>query len=155
MAIAGEGYRIHVTGLTHDERGYPGMNAETQEWNIARLIDKIRVHRHDIIQVEEQNLDDAEVVVVSYGISARTSLWPIELARQEGIRVGYLRLITVWPFPEERIRQLAKGSAPLSCPRSTWARSSARWSAALRARPRYSVPTGLVETSSSPSTCWT
>ncbi|MGD9316186.1 MAG: 2-oxoacid:acceptor oxidoreductase subunit alpha [Anaerolineae bacterium] len=109
MAVAGEGYRIHVTGLTHDERGYPGMNAQTQEWNIERLIDKIRVHSDDIIQVEERYLDDAEVVVVSYGISARTSLWPIELARQEGIRVGYLRLITVWPFPEQRIRKLAKG----------------------------------------------
>jgi 2-oxoglutarate ferredoxin oxidoreductase subunit alpha len=109
MVAAGEGYRIHVTGLTHDERGYPGMNAQTQEWNLKRLINKIRVHRHDIIQVEERYLDDAEVVVVSYGISARTSLWPIELARQEGIRVGYLRLITVWPFPEERIGQLAKG----------------------------------------------
>jgi 2-oxoglutarate ferredoxin oxidoreductase subunit alpha len=109
MAVAGEGYRIHVTGLTHDERGYPGMNAQTQEWNVKRLIGKIRTHRDDIIQVEEQNLEDAEVVVVSYGISARTSLWPIELARQEGIRAGYLRLITVWPFPEERIRQIAKG----------------------------------------------
>jgi 2-oxoglutarate ferredoxin oxidoreductase subunit alpha len=109
MVAAGEGYRIHVTGLTHDERGYPGMNAQTQEWNVGRLIDKIRAHRHEIIQVEEQNLDDAEVVVVSYGISARTSLWPIELARREGIRVGYLRLITVWPFPDERIRELAKG----------------------------------------------
>jgi 2-oxoglutarate ferredoxin oxidoreductase subunit alpha len=108
MAVAGEGYRIHVTGLTHDERGYPGMNARTQEWNIKRLIGKIRAHRDDIIQVEEQNLEDAEVVVVSYGISARTSLWPVELARQEGIRVGYLRLITVWPFPEERIREIAK-----------------------------------------------
>jgi 2-oxoglutarate ferredoxin oxidoreductase subunit alpha len=109
MAIAGEGYRIHVTGLTHDERGYPGMNAATQEWNIARLVEKVRSHRHEIIEIEEQNLDDAEVVVVSYGISARTSLWPIELARREGIRVGYLRLITVWPFPEERIREVAKG----------------------------------------------
>jgi 2-oxoglutarate ferredoxin oxidoreductase subunit alpha len=109
MAVAGEGYRIHVTGLTHDERGYPGMNAQTQEWNIKRLVRKIRAHLNDIIQVEEQNLKDAEVVVISYGISARTSLWPIELARQEGIRVGYLRLITVWPFPEERIRQLATG----------------------------------------------
>jgi 2-oxoglutarate ferredoxin oxidoreductase subunit alpha len=109
MAIAGEGYRIHVTGLTHDERGYPGMNAQTQDWNVHRLVNKIRAHRDEIIEVEEQKLDDAEVVVVSYGISARTSLWPIELARHEGIRVGYLRLITVWPFPEERIRQLAKG----------------------------------------------
>lgn len=109
MAVAGEGYRIHVTGLTHDERGYPGMNAQTQEWNLRRLISKIRAHRDDIIQLEEQNLEDAEVVVVSYGISARTSLWPIELARKEGIRVGYVRLITVWPFPEEQIRKLAKG----------------------------------------------
>jgi len=108
MTVAGEGYRIHVTGLTHDERGYPGMDAATQEWNIRRLVGKIQANRDDIIQVEEQGLDGAEVVVVSYGISARTSLWPIELARQEGIRVGYLRLITVWPFPEERIRRLAK-----------------------------------------------
>ena len=109
MVAAGEGYRIHVTGLTHDERGYPAMNAEAHEWNVNRLIEKIRKHRDDIIQIEEQDTDDAEVVVVSYGISARTSLWPIEQARKEGIRVGYLRLISVWPFPEERIRQLAKG----------------------------------------------
>jgi 2-oxoglutarate/2-oxoacid ferredoxin oxidoreductase subunit alpha len=109
MVAAGQGYRIHVTGLTHDERGYPGMNAKTQDWNVHRLINKIRAHRDEIIQTEEQGLEDAEVVVVSYGISARTSLWPIELARREGIRVGYLRLITVWPFPDERIRELAKG----------------------------------------------
>ena len=109
MVSAGEGYRIHVTGLTHDERGYPAMNAKAQERNIARLIQKIRSNRDDIIQVEECYLDDAEVVVVSYGISARTALWPIEQARAEGLRVGYLRLITVWPFPEERIRELAKG----------------------------------------------
>jgi len=109
MTIAGEGYRIHVTGLTHDERGYPVMNAQAHEWNVRRLVNKVRAHRDDIIQVEGQYLDDAEVVVVSYGISARTSLWPIEQARNEGLRVGYLRLITVWPFPEERIRQLAKG----------------------------------------------
>ena len=108
MAIAGEGFRFHVTGLTHDERGYPAMNAEASEWNIKRLVQKIRLHRDEIIQVEELNLEDAEIVVVSYGISARTSLWPIEQARKEGIQIGYLRLITVWPFPEERIRALAK-----------------------------------------------
>jgi 2-oxoglutarate ferredoxin oxidoreductase subunit alpha len=108
MVAAGEGYRIHVTGLTHDERGYPGMNAKTQAWNVTRIINKIRANLSDIIQVEEQHLDGAEVVVVSYGISARTSLWPIELARREGLRVGYLRLITVWPFPEDQIRQLAR-----------------------------------------------
>ncbi len=108
MAIAGEGFRFHVTGLTHDQRGYPAMNAEASEWNIKRLVRKIRSHRDEIIQVEERYLEDAEIIVVSYGISARTSLWPIEQARKEGFRIGYLRLITVWPFPEERIRALAK-----------------------------------------------
>ncbi len=108
MVSAGDGYRIHVTGLTHDERGYPAMNAEANEWNVRRLTQKIYAHRDDIIQIEEQNIEDAEVVVVSYGISARAALWPIEQAQDEGIRVGYLRLITVWPFPEERIRELAK-----------------------------------------------
>ena len=108
MTAAGEGYRIHVTGLTHDERGYPVMNAKAHEWNVTRLIEKIRSHLDDIIWLEEQDLEDAEVVVVSYGISARTSLWPIAQARSEGIKVGFLRLITVWPFPEERIRQIAR-----------------------------------------------
>ncbi len=108
MAVAGEGFRFHITGLTHDERGYPAMNAEASEWNIKRLVKKIRLHRDEIIQVEERYLRDAEIVVVSYGISARTSLWPIEQARKEGIRIGYLRLITVWPFPAEQIKALAK-----------------------------------------------
>jgi len=108
MVSAGEGYRIHITGLTHDERGYPAMNARAQAWNVKRIINKITEHRDDIIQVEERYLEGAEVVVVSYGISARTSLWPIEQARQEGIKVGYLRLITVWPFPDEHIRKLSK-----------------------------------------------
>ena len=107
MALAGEGFRFHVTGLTHDERGYPDMSAEGNAWNVERIMNKIRDNLEDIIMIEEINLEDAEVVVVSYGISARTSLWPIELARKEGIRVGLLRLITVWPFPEDRIRKLA------------------------------------------------
>ena len=108
MAIAGEGFRFHVTGLTHNELGYPVMNAEASDWNIKRLMHKIRAHRDEIIQLEERYLDDAEIVVVSYGISARTSQWPIEQARQEGIRVGSLRLISIWPFPEKQIFKLAK-----------------------------------------------
>ena len=107
MVKVGEGYRIHVTGLTHDERGYPAMNAEANEWNVSRLMEKITANREDIIELETDKLRNAEVVVVSYGISARTSLWPIEQARKEGIKVGYLRLITVWPFPEDTISKLA------------------------------------------------
>ena len=109
MAVFGQGYRFHATGLTHDERGYPDTADDSAQWPlIQRLIDKIRVNKRDIIQLEEDNLQDAEVVVCSYGISARTALWPMELARKEGIKVGLLRLITVWPFPEERVRELAR-----------------------------------------------
>ena len=108
MVRAGDGYRIHVTGLTHDERGYPAMSAEANQWNVTRIMDKIIANKKDIIQLEKDKLRGADVIVVSYGISARTSLWPIEQARKEGIKVGYLRLITVWPFPEEEISKLAE-----------------------------------------------
>ena len=108
MVKAGEGYRIHVTGLTHDERGYPAMNAEASQWNVTRIMEKINANRKEIIQVEKNKLRGAQVVVVSYGISARTSLWPIEQARKEGIKVGYLRLVTVWPFPDDMIQKLAQ-----------------------------------------------
>ena len=107
IANAGDGYRFHTTGLTHDERGYPAMNAEAQDKLIRRLVEKIENNKDQIIELEEDGIDDAEVVVCSYGISARVSLIAIERARNEGIRVGMLRLITVWPFPEERIREIA------------------------------------------------
>jgi len=108
MAVAGDGYRFHTTGLTHDERGYPSTASDGAQWLLVqRLIDKIEKNKHDIIMLEKDSLDDAEVVVVSYGIAARAAIWPVQMARQEGIRVGLLRLVTVWPFPDERIRELA------------------------------------------------
>jgi len=108
MAVAGDGYRFHTTGLTHDERGYPSTASDGAQWLLVqRLIDKIEKNKHDIIMLEKDSLDDAEVVVVSYGIAARAAIWPVQMARQEGIRVGLLRLVTVWPFPDELIRELA------------------------------------------------
>jgi 2-oxoglutarate/2-oxoacid ferredoxin oxidoreductase subunit alpha len=108
MAIAGEGYGIHVTGLTHDVRGYPVMTAEAQAAMMARLTDKIRNNLHDIVRTERYRLDDAEIAIISYGVSARSSLAAVDEARDLGIRVGLLRLITVWPFPEEQLRQLSQ-----------------------------------------------
>ena len=107
MACAGEGYRVHVTGLTHDEYGYPDMSIEAQAALVTRLADKIRKNADKIIEYEEHFIDDAEIVLVAYGISARASWRALELAREKGIRVGMLRLITVWPFPQERIAELA------------------------------------------------
>ncbi len=108
MVKAGDGYRFHTTGLTHDERGYPVMNAECQEECVGRLVRKIRSRVDEIVILEEERVDGADVVVVSYGISSRVAIPAIERARAEGVKVGSLKLVTVWPFPENRIRALAR-----------------------------------------------
>jgi 2-oxoglutarate/2-oxoacid ferredoxin oxidoreductase subunit alpha len=108
MAHAGEGYRFHVTGLTHDERGYPAMTPQTQDTLVKRLISKISDNIDDIAIWEEDGLADAEVVVVSYGITSRVAHSAIDMARARGLKVGKLRLITVWPFPEKKIAGLAQ-----------------------------------------------
>jgi len=107
MPTFGDGYRVHVTGLTHDERGYPVIDAATQAALVPRLKEKIARNAADIIDVEETEMDDAEVVILTYGISARTSFGALQAAREKGLKVGMLRLRTVWPFPEQIVRDLA------------------------------------------------
>lgn len=104
---AGDGYRFHTTGLTHDERGYPAMTVECQEKSVHRLINKIRLNADQIVRYEEESIEGADVVVVAYGITARVTRAGIDLARAQGVKVGFMRLIVVWPFPEKRIRELA------------------------------------------------
>ena len=108
FARAGDGYRFHTTGLTHDERGYPVMSAECQEQCVRHLIDKIKLNADKIVRFEEEGTDGADVVVVSYGITSRVARMGIELARQRGVKVGALRLVVVWPFPEKRVRELSQ-----------------------------------------------
>jgi 2-oxoglutarate ferredoxin oxidoreductase subunit alpha len=108
MFKAGDGYRLHVTGLTHDFRGYPNMSPETQEELVHRLVNKIRLNTDKIARYEEIDVDDADVVVLSYGITSRVATEAITLARKEGIKVGMLRLIVCWPFPEKKILELAE-----------------------------------------------
>ena len=107
MAVAGEGYHFHVTGLTHDERGYPVMTAEAQDRLVRRLVDKIRLNRRDIIRCKEVELEDADIILCAYGVSVRIAQAAVRMARDEGIRAGLLQLITVWPFAEERVRELS------------------------------------------------
>jgi len=104
---AGDGFNIHVTGLTHDERGYPVMTPAAQEKLVRRLVDKIRKNADAIVEYREDQVDGAEIVVVSYGITSRVAIPAIEQARKEGMKVGHLRLITAWPFPTKRIRELS------------------------------------------------
>jgi 2-oxoglutarate/2-oxoacid ferredoxin oxidoreductase subunit alpha len=107
MVKAGEGYQIHVTGLTHDERGYPSMTVDTQAKLVTRLVNKLRVNADTIVDYREDGVEGADIVVVTYGITSRTAIPAIEQARKEGMRIGHLRLVTAWPFPEKRIRELA------------------------------------------------
>jgi len=108
IAHAGDGYKVHMTGLTHDERGYPALNAVAHDKLVNRLVDKIRLNAADIEMYEEIDTDDADTVVVSFGCTARSAKQAVKEARQEGIKCGMIRLITIWPFPETRIRDLIK-----------------------------------------------
>jgi 2-oxoglutarate ferredoxin oxidoreductase subunit alpha len=107
MAHAGEGYGLYITGLTHDTKGYPLMNPKQQRELIPRLFEKISRAADELTIVEADGVEGADVVVVSYGITSRVAMRAVRLAREKGLKVGSLRLICVWPFPEKLIRELA------------------------------------------------
>jgi len=109
MAVFGEGYHFHATGLTHDERGYPRTeSAEAQTQLVQRLCNKIRKNKERIVRVESTMLEDAEVAVVAYGIAARAALSAVRKARAMHIKAGLLRPVTLWPFPEEQVAQMSR-----------------------------------------------
>lgn len=107
LADFGTGYRFHVTGLAHDERGYatddPAVVGPLQE----RLQAKLIAHRAEIVDREELWTDDAEVVVVAYGVGARAAKAAVRAARERGMPVGIFRPRTLWPFPDDELRRLA------------------------------------------------
>ncbi len=107
MPIVGEGHMIHSTGLTHDEYGRPTITAAAQEKYVRRLVEKIRVHAHEIVDYEEVMTDDADVIVVAYGITARSGRRAIIQARDKGIKAGLIRLKVVWPFPDDVLKKYA------------------------------------------------
>jgi 2-oxoglutarate ferredoxin oxidoreductase subunit alpha len=117
MACFGEGYHFHATGLTHNESGYPRTSSsEDQTRLVNRLCDKIQKNADKIVRVEEVMLDDADVAVVAYGIVARAALSAIRKAREKGIKAGLLRLVTLWPFPEEHVAKVAKHVRAIAVP---------------------------------------
>lgn len=109
MATAGSDYNFYVTGLTHDITGSPDMTPEAAISLVKRLCDKIRIAQSDInkyVPWEEQHLEDAETVVLSYGINSRSVPEAVERVRKEGHKVGLVRLRTLWPFPEDLMERL-------------------------------------------------
>jgi len=116
MANFGEGYRYHVTGLTHDETGFPTNDPEEIDKNIRRLYSKIEKHKDEIIRVEQVYTEDAEIAVFAYGSVARSARNVVKKAREKGINVGLMRPITLWPFPEKEVSNLANRAKKIIVP---------------------------------------
>ncbi len=107
IADFGQGYRIHVTGLIHDETGFPSGSPKVTEESIRRLHEKITRVQDEITHYDEFFMEDAELAVVAYGGTARTAYAAVAAARQKGIKVGMVRLMTIWPFADKVIKQVA------------------------------------------------
>jgi len=110
MARAGMGHRIHTTGLTHDERGYPAMHAQAQDVLVRRLCRKILDHTEELCIYEADQIEGSDVTVIAYGITARVASYAVEQARNRGLKVGRLRLTTLWPFNDKLIRNVVENT---------------------------------------------
>ena len=105
---AGDGYGLCVSPYTHNEMGYPSTSVRDQDRMARRLIQKIRANVDKIARFESAYLDDAQSVILSYGCSARSALTAVKNFREEGVKMGFFRLITIWPFLDKQIYQLAE-----------------------------------------------
>jgi 2-oxoglutarate ferredoxin oxidoreductase subunit alpha len=106
LASYGEGYRFHVTGLTHDALGFPTNKPAEGAEMMARLRNKITYNIRDLVQIESHQMEDAKIAIFAAGITARSAKAAVAMARSEGIKLGLLRPLTIWPFPDEAVRKM-------------------------------------------------
>ena len=116
MARPGDGYRAHTTGLTHNESGFPTQKPHEVERITRRVLGKLDRHNDVIESYEAAFCDDADVLVVGFGITGRAARRAVAMAREKKVRAGMLRPITLWPFPEEALGKLAKGASKVLVP---------------------------------------
>lgn len=107
MPAFGGGYRWHVTGLVHDETGFPKGTPAATLAAANRQRAKLENNLDDIVQVENYRMEDAEFAVVAFGGAARTAYETVDMARAEGLKVGLVRPVTIWPFAEAQMKELA------------------------------------------------
>lgn len=107
-ADMGSGYRFNITGLTHDKHGFPTGRSDEIQWKMDRLKDKIEQHRPELVEVDQEFMDDAEIAVFSYGGAARSAQQAIREARAQGIKTGLVRPTTIWPFPDQAIEDILR-----------------------------------------------
>ena len=106
MPSYGEGYRWYATGLTHDAHGFPTDKSDEIVGKLDKLRNKIDLYEEEICRVRAEYMDDAEIAIVSYGSVSRTAMQVVKLAREAGVKVGFIQLQTVWPFPLRQLRDL-------------------------------------------------
>jgi 2-oxoglutarate ferredoxin oxidoreductase subunit alpha len=116
MANFGEGYRYHVTGLVHDEDGFPSTKPEVAAGLMHRLHNKITDHLDEITLSDSLMTEDAEIIVIAYGAVSRSARRAVKEARAQGIKAGLFRPVTIWPFPEKEVRALAGRAGALLVP---------------------------------------
>lgn len=116
MPAFGDGYRWHITGLTSTDWGFPTNDPEWIEKKITRLVRKVDRFRDDIVEFKGEGLDDADIVVVSYGCVSRSALRAVRELRKEGMKVGHFRPITLWPFPDKELREIASHAHKILVP---------------------------------------
>jgi len=109
VADFGEGYRFTITGLIHEDSGMSNFSSKLSDELIRRFYSKLESRLDEILKNEEHYLDDCEMLVISYGISSRSALSAVNKARENGIKAGLFRPITVWPFPHQRLNEISKG----------------------------------------------
>lgn len=110
MALPGDGYRTHTTGLVHGEDGFPTQEPAAVRRHLERLLGKLERHREAIESIELVECEQAEVLVCAIGIAARAAKRAVAEARRAGVRAGLVRPVTLWPFPGERLRSAATGA---------------------------------------------
>ncbi len=114
MPAFGDGFNIHVTGLTHDERGYPDTNnPETHDMLVQRICDKVLNNKDKICSVQYENCEDADIIIVSYGAPVRSAIEAVKRARADNKKVGYVKLDTPWPFPDEQLKEITKNAGDI------------------------------------------
>lgn len=147
MANFGDGYRVYITGLSHDERGYIISDVEHHGKLVKRLCDKIRKNKKKIIKYEEIMTEDADILLVSYGSESRSAISAVMNARKQGIKVGLFRLITVWPFPDEKLKELSENVKSIIVPEMNYTQLGLEVQRAINTPVHFlSNPSGYIHT---------
>jgi 2-oxoglutarate ferredoxin oxidoreductase subunit alpha len=114
MASFGKGYRFHVTGLTHDEDGFPTAKSSEINAKLSKLRQKIMRYQDEICEIETDGVEDAHVIVFAYGSVARAAKQAILMARQRRMKVGLVRPKTIWPFFDKAYRKIFSSKSLVS-----------------------------------------